>query len=109
MIKSGMIGGQPYIVDFWITGDDNSPLDLTGYSPHIQLRECLPAGPIIQTWETGASEILIETGHVQLTIPGSVTNTYDFPIAFMDLLLTSANDGMRSDTIQIALNEGVTK
>jgi hypothetical protein len=111
MIKSEMVGGQPFRIVATLIEDDDSPSDLTGYTALSQLRECATDGTLIDEWSDTDPELVLSTGTVTLEIPSETTDTYDFSLAYIDIQLfpPPGRDGARIETVQIIPDWGVTR
>lgn len=110
MINAIMVAGEAFEVEFQIT-ISNQPEDITGYAANIELREKSPAGKLLGSWSDSSTEItrINSGGKVVLILPASLTNTFSFREAYLDLLLLNAAYGRRSAVLAIELDRGVTR
>lgn len=105
-----MVSGEPFDIEFEIIEND-LPKDITGFPAKIELRKNSRGGDLITEWIDSSPEVTREdaTGKVKLKITAPNTLEYDFNFAFLDLLLLKDEVGIRSDTMKITLDRGVTR
>lgn len=72
----------------------NLPVDLTGYSARMQLRPKINSTEIIDTLttENGKLELDIVNSTITIEVPASVTEDYNFNVAFYSLELVSGQE-----------------
>jgi hypothetical protein len=111
MIDAQMIGGEPFEVFFNIKNDATTPKPIAGYTAKIELRSEREGGALIATFNDDSAEIVRNDaqGLLTLKIPSQQTIGFLFKTAVMDLWLTNGTDGVRSDSIRITLERGVTR
>lgn len=108
-----MVSGEPFTVYFeYFQNDETTPFPLTGYTFKAQLRKQKPFnGEVIEEWTELSPEVNINElgGVVTLSIPGSETLAYEFITGYLDGLIQKDPDGVRSLTLRIELDSGVTR
>ena len=118
MLKADMISGEDFELrfEFFTEGATSSPnddvvKDITGYTARAEMRLSSTGGKVLTTWIDGSPNMTRNdpAGTIVLTIPHDVTPPYDFSVAYIDILLSGPNDGVRSDAIEVTLDRGVTK
>lgn len=72
----------------------NMPVDLSGYSARMQLRSKISSEDVIDTLttENGKLELDTELSTITIEIPASVTENYNFNVAFYSLELVSGQE-----------------
>lgn len=110
--KKLIVRGEPFTFEF-IVEQNNAPLPIAGFSALIQLRAGSRGGRLLNEWSDSSPEIFRNnaSGLLTLTLPADFTQTLDFNVAYLDLLLSSGSgvDGFRSDSIVLTLYRGVTQ
>jgi len=71
----------------------NTPIDLTGYTAQMQIRETLDSSTVIHEMTTSNGGIAIDTTNYSITIniPAATTRNFDFTTAVYSLELTDIN------------------
>ncbi len=111
LLQQVVVCGEPLEIEFEII-ENESPFNITSYEARIQLRKDKLRGEVLATFVDGDSSIIRNNagGKVVLKVSPTVTNSFTFKVAFMDLWLhnTVSGDGIRSDPVQLNLKRGVT-
>ena len=97
---------KPYLP--WKDSDGNY-FNLIGYTGTITIKDA-STGATIDTWTSGADEIVFGTGdtNIQIVIADTVTSAYDFTTADYDFMITDTGGDKRLLlTGQITLNRSV--
>lgn len=83
----------------WLDDDDN-PVDLTGATASMQIRDNVDASTVLHEASTDNGEITFNEseGRATVTIPASVTSGFDWTEGVYDLLITRP-DNSRVDPI----------
>lgn len=70
----------------------NTPINMTGYTGRMQIRESIDSTEVIQELSTTNNQIVINNTNktITLSIPAAVTSTFTFTTAVYGLNLTSA-------------------
>lgn len=71
----------------------NLPIDLTGYTAQMQIRETLDSSTVIHEMTTANGGIIIDTTNYSITIniPATTTRNFDFTTAVYSLELTDTS------------------
>lgn len=111
IIEKKMTAGVPFVLPFRVKRKDGSFKDITGIAARIQLREKSNRGKVLHQWDDDSDELTREdaNGYVLLSLPPEFTNTQKFSEGYIDLLLLTSPQGMRSPTIKVKFHKGVTE
>lgn len=105
-IEQGAKFGVQFI---WKDGDKN-PIDLTGYTAKLQMRESKEDTNVIYDSTTGDDISLGGVaGTIDWTLTTAITTAFDFDHAFYDLELTKDNETTRFLEGRVYLSKEVTK
>lgn len=111
MIEKQMTAGVPFVLPFRVKRPDGSFKDISGIAARIQLRDKSIDGKMLSEWADGAEEMTRDdvNGLVLLTLPATVTLAQTFKEGYIDLLLLTEPQGMRSPLVKIKFYKGVTR
>lgn len=88
----------------------NTPVDLTGFTGHMQIREKLDSATTIASLTSEAGNIVFGADKtIMLTIPATVTQTFNFNTAVYSLELIKVNEIFTFATGNITLIKEVTR
>lgn len=116
MIKCNeIIAGMPFtiIVEF-VYLDGVTPFPLIGYKLHAEVRKDKVRGDLIKRWEEADGVFVRDdlAGKITLTMPPEDTREFKFATGYTDIFLTRDDSDdlwLRSDTVELLLNRGVTE
>lgn len=109
MLNDVMVAGEPFEIEFEVL-ENELPKNITAFTASITLRKNSRAGEVIASWSDASPQVtrVNAAGKVTLAIPAPTTRTYDFNVAFLDVLLLNGDAGIRSEIMKITLDKGVT-
>ncbi len=92
--------GATFVLKLQWLDDDDNPVDLTGATASMQIRDNIDAQTVLHEASSDNGEITFDEseGRATVTIPASTTSGFDWTEGVYDLLITRP-DGDRVDPI----------
>jgi hypothetical protein len=103
--------GAMYSKTFTWTNDDDSPVDLTGYTAWLQVRPHSGSETVFLEMSTDDDTITLgdEAGTITLELDAEATSELDFTWGHYDLLLTSPEGATRLIQASCRLSPAITR
>lgn len=98
--------GQTFDFGFKLENDDGTPVDLTGYTAQMSMREDVTSPDVIRTWGTADGHITIDGPNGTIAFDVSSAETYALPTGndmvqwVYDMLITASTGDYAERPVQ---------